>query len=347
MSRIALDIMGGDLGADATISGINHYISNNEHSDVKFDLFGDGSKIKELLKKFPKIQRDIYEIHDTGTKIITGNDKPTTAVRKGRGTSMFEAISYVAGGKADAVVSSGNTGAYMALSKVLLGTLVNVDRPALVSIMPNLKGNSVMLDLGANTDCTAVKLVQFALMGQAVAKVLLKIPSPTIGLLNIGTERAKGTKSLEEAYSFLEKTKNVNFIGFIEGTDITKGTSDVIVTDGFSGNISLKTMEGTIKYIIHLLKEGFASSIITKIGYLLCSSVFRNLKETIDPRNHNGAPLVGLKKISVKSHGNSDHIGFSHAISVAVDLAKSEFIKNIENALLEVKMEEVSENKNN
>lgn len=345
MTRIAIDVMGGDLGANATISGLCLYASKNDCKDVVFDLFGNEKVILSEFAKFSNSKLISYEIHDTGDNVITGGEKPAHALKKGRGSSMFEAISCVAKGNADAVVSSGNTGAYMALSKILIGTIAGIDRPAIVSVLPNLTGNTVMLDLGANTDCSSTKLVQFAIMGKAVSKVLQKLDSPRIGLLNIGTERSKGTDSLEKAYDFLEKFKNLNFIGFVEGTDITSGKADVIVTDGFSGNIALKTMEGTIKYIVHTLKQGFSSNLINKIGYLFCKGVFGNLKTAIDPRNHNGAQLVGLKKVSIKSHGNSDDVGFAHAISVAVKFAKSEFIKNIEEMISEIEKENSDENK--
>ena len=337
-------MMGGDLGADATISGLCLYATENDCKDVVFDLFGNEKVIKEKLSSNKTNFQ--YEIHDTGDKVITGGEKPAKALRMGRGSSMFEAISWVSQSKADAVVSSGNTGAYMALSKILIGTIDGIDRPAIVSILPNLKSSTVMLDLGANTDCSASKLLQFAMMGKAVSRVLQKLDNPRIGLLNIGTERTKGTDSLEKAYDLLEESEGLNFIGFVEGTDITKGTADVIVTDGFSGNISLKTMEGTIKYIVHVLKDGFSSSLMSKIGYLFCRKAIKTLKNAIDPRLHNGAPLVGLKKISIKSHGNSDKVGFAHAISVAVQLAKAEFVRNIEQMLSEIEKESSSESKN-
>ncbi|MDR0942813.1 MAG: phosphate acyltransferase PlsX [Holosporales bacterium] len=339
MKRIALDVMGGDYGIDAAIPGLNHFVSSNDCSEIAFDLFGDEKKITKRLNEFPKLRGRscIHKIHNTGEKVILGGEKPTNAIRQGRGTSLFEAVSIVSKGEADAVVSSGNTGAYMALAKFLIGTVESIDRPALISVLPNINGNTVMLDLGANTDCNSTKLIQFALMGQAVAKILLKMHAPKVGLLNIGTEPSKGTKPLEEAYKFLKESKNMNFIGFVEGTDITNGTVDIVVTDGFSGNVSLKTMEGTAKYISHFLNEGFRSSIKTKIGYLLCRDVFKSLKSSINPQTHNGAPFVGLKKVVIKSHGASNYIGFSHAISVAIDFAKSEFIKNIEDSLLEMK----------
>ena len=207
--------------------------------------------------------------------------------------------------------------------------------------------STVMLDLGANTDCSAAKLLQFAIMGKAVSQVLQRIKNPRIGLLNIGTERTKGTDLLEGAYTLLERARGLNFIGFVEGVDIAKGTADVIVTDGFTGNVSLKTMEGTIRYIVHTLKTGFSSSLMSKIGYLCCRNAIKTLKDAIDPRNHNGAPLVGLKKISIKSHGNSDAVGFANAISVAVKLAKSGFVENIEKMISEIEKRNSDENKNN
>jgi glycerol-3-phosphate acyltransferase PlsX len=329
--RIALDMMGGDGGENASVLGLCHYVANNDCRDVEFVLFGSKSKIENMMKS--ERVNFAFEIHDTGSNVITNDEKPASVIKKGRGTSMFEAIFHVAKKEASAVVSSGNTGAYMALSKVLVGTIDGIDRPAIVSMIPNLKNKTVMLDLGANTDCSSIKLVQFALMGQAVAKTLLKIDNPKVGLLNIGTERSKGTEPLEKAYDFLEKMKNINFIGFVEGIDITSGIVDVIVTDGFSGNVSLKTMEGTIKYIMHILKQGFGTTIVGKFRYLLCRSIFKSLRTAVDPRNHNGAPLVGLKEIVIKSHGHSDHIGFAHAISVAIEFAKSNFIADIERML--------------
>lgn len=325
--NIALDMMGGDLGTDATVSGLLRYSSNHDCSDIHFDLFGDKNDKRILEQDFSPA---LYTIHDTGNNVILGSEKPAKAIKHGRGTSMYEAISWVALGNADAVVSSGNTGAYMALSKMLLGTIDGIERPAIVSIIPNIVNNTVMLDLGANTSCSAIKLLQFAMMGDAVSRTLLQIENPRIGLLNIGTERTKGTDILEEAYNLIEQASELNFVGFVEGTDITKGTVDVVVTDGFTGNVSLKTIEGTIRYIAHKLKSEFSSSLANKIGYMFCRRAIQNLKVAIDPRQHNGAPLVGLKKISIKSHGNSDPMGFEHAISVAVKLARSGFINNIE-----------------
>ncbi|MBQ7524266.1 MAG: phosphate acyltransferase PlsX [Alphaproteobacteria bacterium] len=340
MFRIALDMMGGDLGGEATVSGLSLYANAHDCGDVVFDLFGNAA----ILSKSVTLRN--CEIHDTEMNVISATEKPAKAIKAGRGTSMFEAISWVARGNADAVVSSGNTGAYMALSKMLIGTIDGIDRPAIVSIIPNLVKSTVMLDLGANTDCSPAKLLQFAIMGKAVSRILQRINNPRIGLLNIGTERTKGTDALEEAYELFERSKELNFIGFVEGTDIAKGTADIIVTDGFTGNIALKTMEGTIRYVAHTLKTGFSSSLMSKIGYIFCRRAIKTMKDAIDPRNHNGAPLVGLKKISIKSHGNSDAVGFANAISVAVKLAKSGFVSNIEKMISEIEKGSADENKN-
>ncbi|MDR0695491.1 MAG: phosphate acyltransferase PlsX [Holosporales bacterium] len=340
MKRIALDVMGGDLGIQATVPGMIRYIMKSNGNGIAFDLFGKKSEIDAVLAEYPKVDEKICQIHDTGDNVIQCDQKPAIAVRNGKGTSMFEAIAFVADGHADAVVSSGNTGAYMALSKCLIGSIENIDRPALVGLLPNVSGSTVMLDLGANTDCTSTKLIQFALMGHAVASVLLSLECPRIGLLNIGTERTKGTKPLEEAYEFLESFGDINFSGFVEGTDITSGVVDVVVSDGFSGNISLKTMEGTFKYIMHVLMGGFSSSLAAKFGYIFCKKVFRILKSKIDPRINNGAPLVGLKKVSVKSHGNSDYIGFSNAISVAVNLVNASFIEKVKKSIQQATQKE-------
>ncbi|MDR1476360.1 MAG: phosphate acyltransferase PlsX [Holosporales bacterium] len=333
MVRIAIDMMGGDLGVPANVSGVRRYVLDGGCPDVSFDLFGNIAPIESAIAKFSDFPTSCCEIHNTGERMISSEERPSVAIKKSGGTSMFEAISHVGLNRADAVVSSGNTGAFMALSKIIIGMISNINRPALISIIPNSKGRSVMLDLGANTECSSLQLTQFAAMGAAVAKVLLDITDPSIALLNIGTERSKGTEILDAAYKILEENVNLNFIGFIEGTDITKGTSDVIVTDGFSGNISLKTMEGTIRYLLHLAKEEVGKSLLCKIGCLFCRRMLISIKNSIDPRRHNGAPLVGLKKIAVKSHGGSDSIGVANAISTAVTLAKSNFITNINDTL--------------
>ena len=220
---IALDAMSGDFGLESTLNGIKYFIKNYNNKNVFFNIFGNKSSIEEILD-------------------INNNEKPAHAIRNSTGTSMYEAIVSVASGISDCVVSSGNTGAYMALSKMVIGTLSGISRPALVNVLPCENGSTIMLDLGANIECSSEKLYQFAIMGNAVARSLLKIEHPKIGILNIGTEKVKGTEILEDTYELLSKNSYLNFHGFIEGSDIPKGTVNVVVTDGFSGNIALKTI---------------------------------------------------------------------------------------------------------
>ncbi|MDR1034719.1 MAG: phosphate acyltransferase PlsX [Holosporales bacterium] len=344
MIRIAVDMMGGDCGIDSNVGGILRFIRNYNYNDVVFDLFGNITHLETSITKLGGLPIGLCTIHDTGDRMISSDERASIAIKRGGGTSMFEAISHVALKRADAVVSSGNTGAYMALSKTVVGMIPGIIRPALVSIIPNIRGRSVMLDLGANTDCSSIQLAQFAAMGSAVAKVLLSVDNPSVALLNIGTERSKGTETLDEAYKILEGNVNINFSGFIEGTDIGNGTSDVIVTDGFSGNVSLKTMEGTIMYLLHLAKEEVSKSFFCKLGYFFCRGMLSSIRNSLDPSRHNGAPLVGLRNIVIKSHGNADAIGFATAISSAVTLAKSKFISNITENLASLKTDDSGKN---
>jgi glycerol-3-phosphate acyltransferase PlsX len=340
LTNVAVDMMGGDRGVDANVRGVFEYISKNGVDGVCFHLFGDASRIESAAKGLGGFKTEHVEIHDTGVRVISPDEQPSHAVRHGKGTSMFEAVSHTALGKSDAVISSGNTGAYMALSKTIIGMIGDMIRPAIVGVIPNSSGKSIMLDLGANTSCSAIQLVQFAVMGLAFARVLLGVENPTVGLLNIGTEKSKGTEVLCSAYSSLRSMKDISFAGFIEGTDILQGTTDVIVSDGFSGNIALKTIEGTVKYMAHLVKSEFCKSILCKVGYLFSRRSISSIRDVLDPRNHNGAPFVGLRKIVIKSHGGSDHIGFANAISVAVGLAKSNFISNITSAIESIEEKE-------
>ena len=323
---IALDAMSGDFGLESTLNGIKYFIKNYNNKNVFFNIFGNKSSIEEILD----IKDNVYKIYDTGNNIIDNNEKPAHAIRNSSGTSMYEAISSVANGISDCVVSSGNTGAYMALSKMIIGTLSGISRPALVNLLPCENGSTIMLDLGANIECSAEKLYQFAIMGNAVAKSLLNIEHPKIGILNIGTEKVKGTEVLEETYELLSKNSYLNFNGFIEGNDITKGTVHVVVTDGFSGNIALKAIEGSVKFIFSLLKNEIESSIFAKLG---CASIIKSLKSKINPSEYNGAPFVGLNGIVVKSHGNSDAHGVAHAMHTAVSLVESNFLKHIKESL--------------
>jgi glycerol-3-phosphate acyltransferase PlsX len=246
---------------------------------------------------------------------------------------MGMAVDAVAKGEACAVVSAGNTGAYMALSKIILKTLNGADRPAIPAILPTVQGRCVVLDVGANIDCTPEILLQFALMGEAFASYLFKIDKPSVGLLNVGSEELKGNAVVQSAYQLLKQIPDLNFHGFVEGDHISAGKTQVIVTDGFSGNIALKTIEGTAHLIRHFLKESLEGSFLGKLGYLIARGAFKRLQKRMDPRLYNGALFLGVQGIAVKSHGGTDAVGFANAIHVAVHMAQQEFIRHVEDRL--------------
>ena len=262
--------------------------------------------------------------------MVVDDDKPSLALRTGRQSSMRLAIDAVAEGRADGVVSAGNTGALMAMAKFVLKTLPGIDRPAIASFFPTRRGESVMLDLGANVECDAENLVQFALMGDAFARTVLSLVEPTVGLLNVGSEDQKGNDAVRAASVRLRSALSpVRFYGFIEGDDIPAGTVDVVVTDGFTGNIAVKTAEGTAKLFSEFLAGAFAHSLPARIGYLFARNALRKLRMRIDPRRYNGAVFLGLRGIAVKSHGSTDAFGFAHAIGVAVDMKVNGFLDKI------------------
>jgi glycerol-3-phosphate acyltransferase PlsX len=248
-------------------------------------------------------------------------DKPSQALRSGRGSSMRLAIDAVHNGEANAVVSAGNTGALMAMAKFVLKTMPGIDRPAIASFFPTLRSESVMLDLGANVQCDADNLVQFAVMGNVFARTVLGVREPSMGLLNVGSEELKGHDAVKVASGILRQaTLPGKFYGFVEGDDITRGTVDVIVTDGFTGNVALKSIEGAVKLYSHFLRQTFKSSWIAGIGYLLARPAMNALRARVDPRRYNGAIFMGLNGVCVKSHGGTDAFGFANAIGVAVDM---------------------------
>jgi glycerol-3-phosphate acyltransferase PlsX len=324
--RIALDAMGGDFAPKSVINGA--HISLLHHPGVKFLIFGDVNKIEPLLKKHPALEKVSEVIHTENA--VSAHEKPSVALRQGKDSSMQLAINSVKEGKADAVVSGGNTGALMAMSKLTLRTLPGIDRPAICSLFPTKRGQSVMLDLGANSECAADNLFQFGIMGEAFARAVLGIKEPTIGLLNIGSEAGKGVDSVRQASEMLQTTHlPIKFHGFVEGHDIAAGTVDVIVTDGFTGNIALKTAEGVGKLCVEYLKMGLTSSFSAKIGALLAKPALMSIKKKMDPRAHNGAMFLGLNGIVVKSHGGMDHVGYAHAIDVAADLIKGKVNQRI------------------
>lgn len=324
---IALDCMGGDEAPRIVIQGAE--IVALEKADVHFLFYGDQALINPLLEEFPLL-RDRSTLFHTD-QFISADEKPSNALRRGTKSSMRLAIDSTKEQISDAIVSAGNTGALMAIAKVILRPLPLIDRPAIVTFMPNQKGTgTVLLDMGANIECDYKVLYQFAIMGHAYAKVVLKIQKPTIGLLNVGTEDLKGNDAVKGAASLLKESDLAeSFYGYVEGNDIGKGTVDVVVTDGFSGNIALKAIEGTAKMVSSVLKEGFSDSFFSKLGYLLASNSLKKVFKGIDPRYYNGAMLVGLNGIVVKSHGSADKIGFSNAIKTAISLVENKINEQI------------------
>jgi len=318
---IALDAMGGDDAPRIVVNGAA--IAQVRYPQAKFIFTGDEAAIAPLIAKH-KVLQGAKIIH-TAERVLA-DDKAAHALRNGRQTSMRLAINAVAEGAADAVVSAGNTGALMAMAKFVLKMLPGIDRPAITTFFPTLKGETVMLDLGANTECTPENLVDFAVMGALFANTVLGVHNPRIGLLNVGSEENKGHEEIRIAAQELRALELPGqFIGYVEGDDITNGSVDVVVTDGFTGNVALKTAEGTAKMYTEFLKRTFKSSWLARIGYLFASSAFKKLRKRLDPRTYNGAMLVGLRGVCIKSHGGTDAIGFANAIGVAHDLVKYKF----------------------
>jgi glycerol-3-phosphate acyltransferase PlsX len=322
---IALDVMGGDRAPEIVLKGAN--IARERYPNCHFLLYGDEAKMQALLARLPRLQKNSTICH---TDVAIPSDmKPSQAVRLGRASSMAQAIQAVKDGKADAIVSAGNTGALMALSKMILGMVAGIKRPAIASYFPTKRGESIMLDLGANIDCTAQHLEQFAIMGHVFAQTAFHWEKPSIGLLNVGAEEQKGREEIRDAAAALEKNSALNYYGFVEGNDIAAGTVDVIVADGFTGNVALKTAEGTASLISEFIRQTFRASIVASLGYLLAKRAFSKLRVRIDPRRYNGAVLIGLNGISVKSHGGTDTFGFASAIDVAVDMVANDGIARL------------------
>ena len=327
---IALDAMGGDRAPDVVIKGAS--IALQRYPQAEFLLFGVESRIAPLLAKLPRLAARARILHTD--VVITGDAKPSIALRTGRGSSMRLAIDAVANHEADCVVSAGNTGALMAMAKFALRMLPGLDRPAMASFFPTRRGESVMLDLGANVECDAENLTQFALMGEVFARTVLGLQQPTVGLLNVGSEEMKGNEAVRGAALRLRAPGTpIAFHGFVEGDDIAAGTVDVVVTDGFTGNIAVKTAEGTARLFSEFLRGAFQHSLTTRIGYIFARRALGKLREKLDPRRYNGAVFLGLDGICVKSHGGSDALGFANAIGVAVDMKVNGFLDQIRNGL--------------
>jgi glycerol-3-phosphate acyltransferase PlsX len=330
--RIALDAMGGDIGASVVVPGAA--ISLSRHPDAQFLLVGDRAQIEPQLAKHPALQKASTIVHTDVT--VSMKDKPSQALRRGRKTSsMWLAIDAVKKGEADVAVSAGNTGALMAMARFNLRTLKGIDRPAIAAVWPTLRGDTVVLDLGATIGGDAQHLVALAVMGSAMASVLFNLPRPTVGLLNIGVEEIKGHEEIREAAELLRAMNlpQLNYVGFIEGDGIGRGAADVIVTEGFSGNIALKAAEGTARQMSELLRAAMARTWRSKIGYLFAKDAFRELRDKLDPRKSNGGVLLGLNGVVVKSHGGIDAEGFAYAVDVGYEMVRYDLLTKINQML--------------
>lgn len=315
---IALDVMGGDAGLADVLAAAE--MASERYPALTFRLHGPETRIRAEMAQYPRLSKTAVVVHTDD--VVLGTDKPSQALRRSRTSSMGMAIQSVKDGAAHAAVSAGNTGALMAMALFALRTMEGIDRPALAALLPTLKNDSVVLDLGANTECDAENLVQFAVMGAAFARTVLGLEKPRVALLNIGEEELKGTDELKEAAALLRGADSLpmHFEGFVEGDKIGQGNVDVIVTDGFSGNIALKTVEGTGKLVSGLLAEAFRTSWLSRLGYLLSSGALKALRAHLDPNAHNGAVFLGLNGLVVKSHGSANVRGLANAIGVAHDL---------------------------
>ncbi len=324
---LSVDAMGGDKAPTMVIQGL--VIAIQRYPTLHFLLYGEAETVEPLLKQEKSLAGKVTFF--PCTEIITPDTKPGAAMRGFPDSSMRQAIRAVANGQAQGVISAGNTGAYMALAKMLLKTMPGIDRPALASLAPTLRGESVILDLGANVECSPKNLQQFAIMGEIFARHVLHLPKPSVGLINVGSEDIKGSSSVKEAADLI-RTSSIkdNFYGFIEGDDVTRGTVDVAVTDGFTGNVLLKSGEGVMQLALQYFKEAFKSSWTARLGYLLAGSMLRKLSMRLDYRRYNGGIWLGLNGIAIKSHGGADAFGFAHAIDLAVDMVASHMMKHLQ-----------------
>ena len=324
--KIAVDAMGGDNSPKKVIDGIihNHKKINNNF----YKIFGDKNKIENLINN--KLNKNVYEINHT-ENLVLSSDSPLEAAKKGKNTSMWLAIESVKKKDADIVISAGNTGALLVIAKLNLEMLDNIDKPALSALWPNKKGMSVVLDLGANIECSSKNLFDFSIMGASLYTSLYPNQKPNVGLLNIGSEELKGNEIIKETFKILnnKKTDNYNFSGYIEGNQIMDGEINVIISDGFTGNIALKTAEGTANFIVKELKKAMTNSIIGKISSILNFSNLNKFKKRLDPRLYNGAIFLGLNSPVVKSHGGTDYIGFSNSLEVCNKIVRGNLIEKI------------------
>ena len=321
--------MGGDHGPAVVVPGVSDYIRRHGGEGVRFLLHGDEATIAAEMARY-KLAGNVCEIRHTD-KVVAMDEKPAQAMRRGKGSSLWNAVESVKSGEAGAVVSAGNTGALMAISKLLLRmSAPGLERPAIVASWPTLKGVTAVLDVGANIESDAEQLIEFAIMGEAFHAAVHGSGRPTIGILNVGSEDMKGHEDVREAHAVLRAGGlDLNYHGFVEGDDIAKGTVDVVVTDGFTGNIALKTAEGTARFISALLKEALTSGVQARLGALIALPALKAMGQKIDPSAINGGPLLGLNGIVVKSHGGANAKGFGNAIRIGVDLARSDYLVKV------------------
>lgn len=313
MSTISLDAMSGDLGAEVVVRAA--YASLQKYARLHLILVGDQAELEDLVKRIIGDEPRLSIVH--ATEVVEMSDTPGDAVRKKKDSSMRVAINLVKEGRAEACVSAGNTGALMATAKFVLKMLPGIDRPAIIAQLPAIDGSFHMLDLGANSECTAEQLFQFAVMGSIVTADIMRIEKPRVALLNIGAEDTKGNGTVKEAATLLTDS-TLNYVGFVEGNDLFAGKADVIVTDGFSGNVALKAMEGTAAFIKFHMRRAFTRNLLAKLQAFIAMPVLKRLAAATDSRNYNGATLVGLNGIVIKSHGSADSYAFQHAIDTAI-----------------------------
>jgi glycerol-3-phosphate acyltransferase PlsX len=328
--RIAIDAMGGDHGPEVIIPGALRALER--HPDIRFLFFGDEKRIGPVLETLPRLAA-VSRLHHTDVA-VSMEDKPSQALRKGRrASSMWLAIDAVKKGEADVALSAGNTGALMAMSKICLHMMAHIERPAIAAIWPTMRGRSIVLDVGATIGANAQHLFDLAIMGSAMARILFDLPRPTVGLLNVGVEEIKGIEEVKAASRLLRQTPlaSLDYFGFVEGDDIGKGTVDVVVTEGFTGNIALKTAEGTAKQIAQYLRDEMGASLLSRLGYVFARGAFRRLQAKMTPPN--GGVFLGLDGVVIKSHGSSDAVATAGAIEIGHAMVRHELLRKIRDSL--------------
>tara|TARA_B100001248_G_scaffold255138_1_gene234487 strand:- start:283 stop:1332 length:1050 start_codon:yes stop_codon:yes gene_type:complete len=333
---IAIDAMGGDHSPDKTIEGVSLFLNDNkDKKDFILNLFGDKKVLEDKIDKFKLIKSDSIIIsHSEGA--ISDKETPLTAIKNSRNTSMWNCIKSQIDGDADISLSAGNTGVLLVISRMILKMMVNINKPALAGLWPNQKGMNVVLDLGANIECDENDLISFSELGSALYKSLYPKENPIVSLLNVGSEEIKGTDILKKAYKYLSEAdlkNNFKFNGYIEGNEMMNGISNVIITDGFTGNIALKTAEGTAKFITDNLKKSLTENLLAKISLIFSYMSLKKFKDRLDPRKYNGAIFLGLNGPVVKSHGGTDAVGFCHSIDLCYKIVKGNLMQQIKNNL--------------